>query len=282
MYDLHSHLLPGIDDGATDIDAALEMARMYQEQGVVCVACTPHILPGVYHNSGPQIRTAVAELQREISEAGISLHLVAGADNHVVPDFVGGLKSGHLLSLGDTRYVLVEPPHHVAPPHLDDFFFSILVADYVPILTHPERLTWIDDKYDVFVALARRGVWMQITAGSLLGRFGRRPKYWAERMLSEGLVHVIASDAHDKRRRPPDLVEGWRAAELLVGAEEVDNLLVVRPHGVLVNKLPGELPPPPEAVAEFKMSTRGHDAYQVATVRDRSGFFGRVRHLFGN
>ncbi|MGC1586085.1 MAG: CpsB/CapC family capsule biosynthesis tyrosine phosphatase, partial [Rhodomicrobium sp.] len=109
MFDLHCHLLPGIDDGAPDLETSLAMARAFVDQGVECVACTPHILPGLFHNTGPQIRKAVAELQLRLEDAGIPLKLVTGADNHIVPDFVDGLKRGHLLTLADTAYVLVEP-----------------------------------------------------------------------------------------------------------------------------------------------------------------------------
>jgi len=244
MYDLHSHLLPGIDDGAPDYETSLAMARAYVEQGVQCVACTPHILPGLYQNSGPQIKAAVAELQKRLDDAAIPLRLVSGADNHIIPDFVAGLKQGRLLPLGESCYVLVEPPHHIAPARLEDLFFNILVGGYIPILTHPERLSWIESKYGVMTALAEKGVWMQLTSGSLSGRFGRRPRYWAQRMLEEGIVQILATDAHDTTRRPPDLAKGMREAERLVGAEEAQHLVVTRPLGVLMNKPPRELPVP--------------------------------------
>src|SRR5262245_29777691 len=138
MIDLHCHILPGIDDGAADLSVSLAMARASVADGVSVVACTPHILHGLYHNSGPQIRQATEQLQQALNHEGIPLHLVVGADIHIVPDFVAGLRSGHLISLADTRYVLVEPPHHVAPVRLENLFFSLLVAGYVPILTHPE------------------------------------------------------------------------------------------------------------------------------------------------
>ena len=159
MIDLHSHILPGIDDGARDLSVSLEMARAFVSDGVAVVACTPHILPGVYHNTGPQIIDAVTQLQLALNEHAIPLQLVAGADNHVVQNFVAGLRSGHLLALANSRYVLVEPPHHVAPVRLEDFFFDILVAGYVPILTHPERLTWIKTHYAMIERLAANGVW---------------------------------------------------------------------------------------------------------------------------
>ena len=147
MIDLHCHILPGMDDGASDISVSIAMARAFVADGVSVVACTPHILPGLYHNTGPQIRQARQQLQQVLATEGILLRLVTGADNHMVPTFVSELRTGNLLSLADTRYVLVEPPHHVAPPRLEDLFFDLLTAGYVPILTHPERLRWIESHF---------------------------------------------------------------------------------------------------------------------------------------
>ena len=252
MIDLHCHILPGIDDGAADLSVSIEMAKAFVADGVSVVACTPHILPGLYHNSGPQIRQATARLQQTLNREGISLQLVTGADNHIVPDFVAQLRSGHLLSLADTRYVLVEPPHHVAPPRLEDLFFNIVAAGYVPILTHPERLTWISSHYEVVQRLIRAGVWMQITAGSLAGAFGRNARYWAERMLDEGYVHILATDAHDVNRRPPNLSQGRELAAKRVGDTEAQHLVVTRPRGVLLNDVPSNLPRPESAFAVLR------------------------------
>jgi protein-tyrosine phosphatase len=259
MFDLHCHLLPAIDDGAPDWETSLAMARAFADQGVETVACTPHILPGLYHNTGPGIKKAVAALQIRLAEAGVPLKLATGADNHIIPEFVDGLKRGHLLTLGDSAYALAEPPHHVAPSRLEDLFFSILLAGYVPILTHPERLSWIENKYGVVRTLAARGVWMQITSGSLTGRFGKRPRYWAERMLEDGIVHILATDAHDMKKRPPDLLAGRQAAERLVGATEALHLTVTRPQGVLMNRPPSELPRPAcgEPVEELAKASSG-------------------------
>ena len=244
MIDLHCHILPGLDDGAADLSVSTDMAKAFVADGVLVVACTPHILPGLYHNSGPQIRQATAQLQQHLDREGIPLRLVTGADNHIIPNFVTELRSGHLLSLADTRYVLVEPPHHVAPPRLEELFFSLLVAGYVPILTHPERLTWIQSHYQVVQRLVHAGIWMQVTAGSLTGAFGRNARYWGERMLDEGCVHILATDAHDVNRRPPNLSQGRELAAKRVGDTEAQHLVVTRPGGVLRNDLPSNLPRP--------------------------------------
>ena len=241
MIDLHCHILPGIDDGATDLSVSIAMAQAFVADGVSVVACTPHILPGLYLNSGPQIRKATAQLQGALEQQSIPLKLVSGADNHITPSFVAELRAGHLLSLADSRYVLVEPPHHVAPPRLEDLFFELLLAGYVPVLTHPERLTWINSHYEVIQHLAKAGVWMQLTAGSLTGAFGRNARYWSERMLDEGLAHILATDAHDMNRRPPNLSEGREFASRRVGEEEAEHLVLARPRGMLLDELPGSL-----------------------------------------
>jgi protein-tyrosine phosphatase len=293
VYDLHSHVLPGIDDGATDLAVSIAMARQAAESGVKVLACTPHIMPGVYNNTGPQIRQAVAALQTELDREGIALKLVTGADVHLVPDLVAGLKSGRLLSLADTRYVLVEPPHHVAPARTDDMFFSVMVAGYHPILTHPERLGWIRQQYPMIRQLADRGVWMQITASSLTGAFGREPKYWAERMLDEGRVHILASDTHDTRRRPPNLVEGFEQAAKRVGETEALHLVVTRPLSVLANHAPASVPAPaasaanPETINEIRANgasrpiPRAPGGAGQGHRSGRVGWIGRLRRLVG-
>src|SRR6478735_5549356 len=224
MIDLHCHILPGLDDGAADLSVSTDMAKAFVADGVLVVACTPHILPGLYHNLGPQIRQATAQLQQHLDREGITLRLVTGADNHVIPNFVTELRSGHLLSLADSRYVLVEPPHHVAPPRLEDLFFDLSVVGYVPILTHPERLSWINSHYQAVLRLVHAGCWMQLTAGSLTGAFGRNARYWGERMLDEGYVHILATDAHNMGRRRPNLAEGRDLAANRVGEAEAESL----------------------------------------------------------
>ncbi len=242
MLDLHCHLLPGIDDGAVDLDMALEMARMAVADGIRVAACTPHIYPGMYDNNAQGIRAAIVALQAELDQRDIDLKLVEGADVHLAPDLVGEIKAGRVPTIAGSRYLLLEPPHHVAPPRFEDSVFQLTVAGYVPVITHPERLSWIEGHYDVFQRLVKAGTWMQITAGSVTGRFGKRPKYWAEKMLDENMVHILATDAHHPRRRPPLLSEGREAAALRVGATEATHMVVTRPQGIVDNLEPTALP----------------------------------------
>jgi protein-tyrosine phosphatase len=245
LIDLHCHLLPGIDDGSKSVAMSLEMARMACADGINTIVCTPHILPTVYENKGPDIKAAVASLQQAVSEAGIPLQLLSGADVHIVPDLVAGLNEGRIITVAGSRYLLLEPPHHVMPPQFSDCIFRLQAAGYVAILTHPERLSWIESQYALIRAMVNKGLWLQLTAGSLSGRFGRRPRYWAERMLDEGLCHVVATDAHDTASRPPQLARAKAMAEVRVGASEAINVFDIRPQGVIDNANPATLPSVP-------------------------------------
>jgi len=244
MIDLHCHLLPGVDDGAPSLESALAMARLAVGDGIALTACTPRIFPGIYDNAAREIRLAVLRLHAELRERGIELELTYGADVHLMPDILEGLRGGRIPGLNGGRYVLLEPPQFVAPQHMQDVVFLLLANGYVPIIAHPERLGWIREGYEELRVMAEQGAWIQLTAGSLKGRFGREPRYWAEHYLDDGLVHVLATDAHSPEHRPPLLAEGRQAAERWVGREEAARLVVERPRAVVDNLDPGRVRTP--------------------------------------
>ncbi|WP_418321081.1 tyrosine-protein phosphatase [Piscinibacter sakaiensis] len=238
MIDLHSHILPGIDDGAKTLEMSLEMARIAVRDGTTVMACTPHIYPGLYMNDSAGIHAERDKLQRALDTYGIPLKLVVGADAHLVPELLDGLKSGRVPTLNGSRYFLLEPSHHVPPPNFESSVFNIMAEGYQPVLTHPERLVWIEHNYQTFVTLAKRGVWMQLTAAAILGKFGKRARYWSERMLDEGLVHLIASDAHTVNMRNPQMAEAVDRAAASVGKEEALRMVYERPQAILDDVAP--------------------------------------------
>ena len=256
MIDLHCHIVPGIDDGAVDLAMALQMARIAADDGITAIACTPHIYPGMYENTADGIRAAVARLQRELDEHGIGLRLYEGADVHLDPQLPERIRSGEVPTLAGSRYLLLEPPHHVAPPRFEETVFELMAAGIVPVVTHPERLTWIETHYDMFRRLSERGAWMQITAGALTGRFGRRVQYWGERFVDEGHCALLATDAHHPVRRPPLLQEAREAAARRIGAVEATNMVSARPGGIVGNVAPDQLPELPSRRPEFKATAR--------------------------
>ncbi len=242
LIDLHCHLLPGIDDGPATPEDSFALARLSAAQGITTIACTPHILAGVYDTAGPAIRAATAAMQAALDEAGIPIGLVVGADLHIAPDNVARLRSGAAPTLNGSRYVLLELPHHLLPPRADHALFDMMAAGYVPVLTHPERMGWIERGYDLVGRLARSGAAIQITAGALTGAFGRRARYWSERMLDDGLVDVVATDAHGATHRPPLLAEAHEAVLRRAGPEHARRIFLDAPEAILADRALPDVP----------------------------------------
>lgn len=244
MIDLHSHILPGLCDGSQNLETSLAMARMAVADGTTHLACTPHIYPGLYNNTKAGIANAMAKLQAELDQHEIPLRLVIGADVHMVPEVMPGLKQGVIPTLNGSRYFLLEPSHHVPVVGFLEQIENYLHTGYIPVITHPERLRWLGDKYEEFLTAVRMGAWMQITAGAISGHFGKTARQFSERLLLDGYVHIIASDAHGTDRRPPILSEGIEQAIRILNDEtEVMRMISSRPQAILDNISANEVQP---------------------------------------
>lgn len=245
LIDLHCHLLPGIDDGAQNLDESLRMAIIAAADGITTICCTPHIYPGLYENTGPDIRRRVQALQLILADRKIKLDLSYGADAHLVPELIAGIQTMRVPTIGGSRYLLLEPPHHVRPPRFVESVFEVIAAGFVPIITHPERLTWAEQHLDDFFAISRSGGWLQVTGAALTGSFGRRVANLATRFVAEGWCDVLASDGHSPNQRRPVLADAVLRARCLVGDEEARRLVIDRPRAVLDNLPPDAVPRPP-------------------------------------
>lgn len=244
MIDLHSHILPNICDGSPDLETSINMARMAVADGITHLACTPHIYPPVYNNSTVTISAAMQALQAELDRLEIPLKLMIGADVHLLQETMQGLKNGTVPTLNNSRYFLLEPSHHVPVNNFLDHIENFINAGYVPIITHPERLKWIESHFKEFIEAAKLGAWLQLTAGAITGHFGRTAKKYAERFLQEGYVHILATDSHGVDNRPAILSEGKKAAEQIVGADEAEHLVYTRPQAIINNSEPEQVVKP--------------------------------------
>ena len=170
VIDLHTHILPGLDHGPGDWDEALEMCRIAVADGIATLAATPHVSE-VFPNSAQRIEAAVAELRQRLAAAGIPLAVVAGGDYHVRPD----LAPRNVLTLGGNgRYFLLEFPYQVLPLRADAFVATLLGRGLAPIVTHPERTASLQRDWRRLEPIVKAGALVQVTAGSLLGKFGPR------------------------------------------------------------------------------------------------------------
>jgi protein-tyrosine phosphatase len=248
VIDLHNHLLPGIDDGARRLEDTLEFLRAAARDGITTVTATPHMKPGVYDNSREVILERVRmvrEAQR--GDAAEAVTLLPGAEVYFTADLSERARRGGLLTVADRgRYLLLELPYQQIPMHVDDSIFQLRLLGITPIMAHPERVAYYLDDLERVAASVRIGALMQITGASVTGKFGSRARDFTLRMLERGLAHVIASDSHDLRYRPPVLAEAARAAAGVVGDEAARRLVEDHPRAILDGRevdTSGALPP---------------------------------------
>lgn len=247
LVDIHCHLLPGIDDGAADLEASLAMARMSVEQGVETIVVTPHQLGAFANNRGDNIRRRTADLQQELDTHSIPLKVLPGGDVRIEDQMLAGLESGEVLSLGDHRkHVLLELPHELYFP-LEPVLESLRSHGMVGVLSHPERNAGLLAKQHLIDSLVDSGCLMQVTAGSLVGGMGPACQAMAERMASRGLIHFLATDAHSPKRRRPRLRDAMRVAEKLAGEDAARRWCADNPRAVAEGR---EVAPGPMRVAK--------------------------------
>lgn len=213
MIDLHCHLLPGVDDGPADPAAAVEQARTHLEAGVDTVVCTPHV-SHAYRNTADGIARATDDLRGHLREASAPLSIQAGAEVSLARAVE--LDDGELarLHLGGGEWLLLEPPIGSEVPRMEQFVASIHGRGHRVLLAHPERCAAFHRSPDLLRVMVEGGAAVQLTAGSLTGQFGRTAQKLARGFVEAGLVHVVASDAHDAHHRPPGLAAPMAAAGL--------------------------------------------------------------------
>lgn len=218
MLDLHCHLLPGLDDGASDLEQSLAMARVAVQDGIQGVVCTPHWVLGQYENKRSEILTAVKELQARLDEHAIPLRLYPGAELRLDVSLLERLEAGEVLTLNDTgRYVLLELPEDTLPQNLDDFFWDLQVRNMIPIISHPERNLMLQRDPHMLYQWVDMGILGQLTAASLLGRFGKEVQKFSIFLLEHRLVHCLVTDSHGIGRRSPRLSEAYKVIKSMSG-----------------------------------------------------------------
>ncbi len=238
MIDLHCHLLPGIDDGPDSISRSIDLANAAVSNGTQTIIATPHV-SGRYPNRAEPIAQLVAQVQDRLDQEGIAIQIRPGAE--IAMTSVFELEPGELLSLGlgGSRWLLVEPPFATIASGLPRIISELHGLGHQVVLAHPERCPAFHRDRQMLSSLARSGVLMSITAGSLGGHFGATVRRFALELVREGLIDNIASDAHDHIHRPPSIAAEIEQAGLGPLAEWLTELV---PAAILSG---GEVPPRP-------------------------------------
>ncbi|OPX90544.1 MAG: Tyrosine-protein phosphatase YwqE [Pelotomaculum sp. PtaB.Bin104] len=229
MIDIHSHILPGIDDGATSPAEAVAMARCAVAGGIRCMVATPHVT-GQYPNVKEGILQAVKNFRQVLQEEGIFLDILPGAEYLLEPDLPGRLSRGELMTINDTgRYLLVELPATLLPDFTLPVFYELQLQGVTPIIAHPERNSVFARDPSALHELVGRGALAQLTAGSLSGLLGPLAAATARKFLAQSCAHFIASDAHAATGRAPELTHAFKKAARLAGEAQALSLVNENP-----------------------------------------------------
>ena len=200
LVDMHSHLIPGIDDGCENIEQSIVLIREFEKLGRKKLITTPHIMGDYYRNTPEIILPKLEELRARIKLEGIDIQIDAAAEYYLDETLLQKLDNNEpLLTIGE-KYVLFETSFLNAPTQLDSLIFKLKSSGYKPVLAHPERYTYLINNFAKIQDILDRGVYFQININSLVGYYSKASKDLAEKLIDMGLVHFISSDCHNDRQ----------------------------------------------------------------------------------
>jgi protein-tyrosine phosphatase len=244
MIDIHHHLLWGLDDGASSVDLSVEMARMAAAEGITHVVCSPHA-NGQYAYEPRIISEKIHELQWRLDKEKIALKLGHGCDFHMSYENILEAKMDpSRFSINGHGYLLVEVPDYGLPRGLTEIFYQLQLAGLTPILTHPERNPTLQADQLRIVEWLKRGVLIQVTAASVLGRMGKHAERMAHELLANRWVHFVATDAHNVTSRPPRMREAFALVARKYGSDYARLLCLSNPLAAFTGRpMPPQLEP---------------------------------------
>ena len=240
MIDIHHHMLFGLDDGPRDLETSCAMVDLAVSNGTTHIVCTPHANDRWAFT--PEInRERLAEIE---AYAAGKITFGLGCDFHLTYDNIQDqFKNPSKYTINGLRYLLVEFPDFGIQPSIGETLYEFVAGNVIPVVTHPERNATLQAKPEMIAEWLRVGCVVQVTAGSLLGRFGPRAEAMSHQLLKRNWVHFLASDAHNLTSRPPNLGDGHQILVRDYGQETADRLCIDNPRAAFYGKA---LPPQPE------------------------------------
>ena len=232
MIDLHCHLLPRIDDGARNISESIALAKVAYESGITHVVCTPHIHDGYFNNDIEIIESTHVIFKSALEREGIPLKSHFAAEVRINPNIVAMVQKDRVPFLGyldGQPVLLLELPHSHIPPGTEQLIAWLKKQGIVPMIAHPERNRDILANYSKANWLRGKGVLFQLTAGAITGTFGQRVQDCVFKLLNDGFADIIATDAHNMSKRPPELAGAYQLVKDEFGEASAADLCTNNP-----------------------------------------------------
>lgn len=236
MIDLHSHILYGIDDGATDMQMTLEMLKIAEKDGITTMVATPHYIVGANQYDQDDLKRRYHEVVDCIKRNSINIELLLGNELYLDEYILESLEQDECYSMGGTRYVLLELPMLGIPIYTEKVFYDLINKKYKPILAHPERYIPVQEDPNILIDYINMGCIIQVNSSSINGISGGKSRETARLLLENNMAHLIATDCHSNGRRQPQLSMAYMQVVSWIGKEKSNNLFFINPRKVLKNE----------------------------------------------
>ncbi|PFA66927.1 tyrosine protein phosphatase [Bacillus sp. AFS015802] len=222
MVDIHSHILPGIDDGAKNVEESIEMAKKAVSEGIHTIIATPHHKNGSYENRRQHILPLVDSLNERLRNEKIDLAVLPGQECRIYGEILEDYHRGDILPLNRVSpYIFIEFPSSSVPRYADRLLYDLQVEGLTPVIVHPERNAELIERPDKLYKLVKNGAVTQLTASSLVGYFGKKIQKFSQQLVEANLTHFIASDAHNTHNRSFKMEEAMDYTEKKYGVDMV-------------------------------------------------------------
>lgn len=231
FYDIHTHILPSLDEGASDIEETLKMIEIAKKDGTAGIVATPHIMKGVYDNT----KTTISDILTDIQKITNSLTLYIGAEFRLSHDIIYKIRKDTIPLINNKNHVLLEFSPYSVPPvsALKKIFLQLKNLNITPIIGHPERNMFFLNNAESIKDFIHTGCIFQATAMSVTGEFGDKIKKAVMKMIKDEYISVVASDAHDSMRRPPILSRAYEVVKRSFGKDRADELFIYNPKKII-------------------------------------------------
>lgn len=238
MIDIHSHILPGVDDGAQDMYDTLEMVSLAAQSGITAMIATPHCnVPGGYKNYfNDEYRKAVQQVREAVHSEGLPVRILPGAEVFGTADLPRLLQDGKIMTLNGSRYLLVEFAFDEKPEFVQKILDEVIELKAIPVIAHAERYEFVQRDTELVYRWRKRGLPIQINKGSFQGKFGKSAADTAYLLLNHHLVSVVASDAHSPYMRTPYMADVYGELLTEYPEEYLEMIFQENPHRICQNK----------------------------------------------
>ena len=235
MIDIHSHLIPNVDDGAKSPEETIELIKEAREAGITDIILTPHYIINSYEQNAETLILLKDKLQQIINSENIKVNLHIGMEVYITDNLVEILKQNKILTLAGSKYLLMELPLNTNVQYLDMVIFKLIEDNIIPIIAHPERYKFVQEDPSKVRELIDSGCLIQSNIGSILGIYGKKAKKTIKYLLKNDLINFIATDTHRKNTIYPLLEKGIKKIEKITGKEKVEELTNLNVQKILNN-----------------------------------------------